>query len=163
MEEVVKLFHVSIYLSFSVTTSQIFINSLWKNLSTSTLERKKKCFFFFTFSKRISSFKDFFLLFPTSYTSYFTLLNIIVLVATRLSICPHLLSVTHLSAFVFFYLVHLLNSLSPVLLETKVKSRIKYSIQSSVMLEDEALLSFKQRRFRGLNPEFHFYLSHFNH
>lgn len=59
------------------------------------------------------------------------LLNIIVLVTTRLSICPHLLSITHQSAFVFFYLFHILNGLSPILLKTKVKIRIKYSIQSS--------------------------------
>lgn len=77
--------------------------------------------------------RKFFLLFPTSYTSYFMLLNIIVLVTTTLSICPYLLSVTHQSAFVFFYFTHILNGLSLILLETKVKIRIKYSIHSSTM------------------------------
>lgn len=61
------------------------------------------------------------------------LLNIIVLVTTTLSISPHLLSVTYQSTSVFFYFTHILNGLSLILLETKVKIRIKYSIHSSAM------------------------------
>jgi len=60
--------------------------------------REKNVFALFTFSTMISSFKYFFF-FLTSYTSCFTLFNIIVSVTIKLSICPSLLPVSHQRVF----------------------------------------------------------------
>lgn len=133
MEQVVKLLHVSICLSFSVTTSQTFINRLWKNFFTSTLERKKY-FALFTFSKKISSFKDFF-----SSLSYFLYLILYALEHYCFSyyqtkhLPPSFISHSPECFCILFHLAHILNGIFPILFETKVKIRIKYSIQSSAM------------------------------
>lgn len=131
MQQAVKWLHAGIFLSFNVTTSQTFIKRLWKNLFTSTLERRKY-FALFTFSKTISSFKEFF-----SFLSYF-----LYLVFYALEQCcfwynhtkhlsPYIISHSSECFCILFYFAHILNGFSLILLETKVKIRIKYSIHSS--------------------------------
>lgn len=131
MQQEVKWLRAGICLSFSATTSQTFINRLWKNLFTSTLERRKY-FALFTFSKRISSFKDF-----LSFLSYFLYLVFYALehYCFKYSHPKHLSPsiISHLSECfcILFYFAHILNGFSLILLETEVKVRLKYSIHSS--------------------------------